>query len=67
MSGWMADMADAVDAAEAGTTAPPATKAAPPRFTMARPLMTHRRNRDFSTDGRFSSQRMSSGTSTSYR
>ena len=30
----MADMADVVDAAEAGATAPPVTKAAPPRSTM---------------------------------
>ena len=34
MSGWMADMADVVDAAEAGATAPPVTKAAPRQSMM---------------------------------
>ena len=34
MSGWMAEMADVVDAAKAGAPAPPVTKAAPPRSMM---------------------------------
>ena len=34
MSGWMADLANVVDAGKAGATAPPVTKAAPPRSTM---------------------------------
>ena len=34
MSGWMAEMADVVDAAQAQAPAPPVTKAAPPQSTM---------------------------------
>ena len=37
MSGWMAEMADVVDAAQVGATAPPVTKAAPPRSTLPPP------------------------------
>ena len=35
MSGWMAEMADVVDAANAGAPAPPETKAAPPWSLMS--------------------------------
>ena len=35
LSGWMAEMADVVDAANAGAPAPPMTKAAPPRSMMS--------------------------------
>ena len=35
MSGWMAEMADAVDAAQMGAPAPPVSKTAPPQPTVA--------------------------------
>ena len=35
MSGWMAEVADVVDAAQAGASAPPVTKAALPRSMMS--------------------------------
>ena len=52
MSGWMAEMADVVDAAQVGATAPPVTKAVPPRSAMPSPSIDEVPNRtsDLSTD-----------------